>query len=77
MALGDSPAGFRIVGTEHAYAGHHGAELARGRLWEAPFEATLGATVAARTGLGPGDRFVGSLAAGGPAHGAPAARVPR
>lgn len=70
LALGDSLAGFRIVGTEHAYAAHYGAELAQGRLWEAPFEATLGATVAARTGLRPGDRFVSShgLAGGGPAH---------
>ena len=54
LALGDSLAGFRIVGTEHAYAEHYGAELAAGRLWEAPFEATLGALVAARTGLARG-----------------------
>lgn len=42
-----------------------------GRLWEAPFEATLGALVAARTGLGVGGHFVGShgLAPGGPEHG--------
>jgi putative ABC transport system permease protein len=60
LALGDSLAGFRI-----------GAELAEGRLWEKPFEATLGALVAARTGLAVGDRFVGShgLAPGGPEHG--------
>ena len=71
VALGDSLAGFRIVGTEHAYAAHYGAELAGGRLWQEPFEATLGALVAATTGLGVGDRFVGShgLAPGGPAHG--------
>ena len=68
LALGDSLAGFRIIGTEHAYAEHYGGELAGGRLWEAPFEATLGALVAARTGLRVGDRFVGShgLAAGRP-----------
>jgi putative ABC transport system permease protein len=71
LALGDSLAGFRIVGTEHAYAAHYGAELAAGRLWQEPFEATLGATVAASTGLGVSDTFVGShgLAPGGPAHG--------
>ena len=71
LALGDSLAGFRIVGTEPAYAAHYGAEPAAGRLWREPFEATLGATVAARTGLEVGDRFVGShgLAAGGPEHG--------
>jgi putative ABC transport system permease protein len=50
LALGDSLAGFRIVGTEHAYAEHYGAELADGRLWQNPFEATLGALVAANTG---------------------------
>ena len=71
LALGDSLAGFRIVGTEHAYAQHYGAALAAGRLWQEPFEATLGAQVAARTGLRVGDGFVGShgLAAGGPQHG--------
>jgi putative ABC transport system permease protein len=71
LALGDSLTGFRIVGTEHGYAGHYDARLAAGRLWQEPFEATLGALVAADTGLGVGDSFVGShgLAAGGPAHG--------
>jgi putative ABC transport system permease protein len=70
IALGDSLAGFRIVGTEPAYAAHYGASLADGRLFERPFEATLGATVAARTGLRVGDTFAGShgLAAGGPVH---------
>jgi putative ABC transport system permease protein len=71
LALGDSLAGFRIVGTEHGYATHYGAGLAAGRLWQEPFEATLGARVAADTRLGVGDTFVGShgLAAGGPEHG--------
>jgi putative ABC transport system permease protein len=71
LALGDNLAGFRIVGTEHAYALHYGAAPAAGRLWQAPFEATLGATVAADTGLKVGDRFVGSHGLGGGAeHGA-------
>jgi putative ABC transport system permease protein len=71
LALGDNLAGFRIVGTEHAYPEHYGASLAAGRLWQAPFEATIGARVAANTGLGPGDRFVGShgLGGGGAEHG--------
>jgi putative ABC transport system permease protein len=71
LALGDSLAGFRIVGTEHGYVEHYGAELSEGRLWEEPFEATLGALVAGRTGLAVGDSFVGShgLAPGGPEHG--------
>jgi putative ABC transport system permease protein len=72
LAMGDNVAGFRIVGTEHAYAEHYGAALAAGRLWQAPFEASLGATVAAETGLKVGDRFVGShgLGGGGAEHGA-------
>jgi putative ABC transport system permease protein len=71
VALGDRLAGFRIVGTEHAYAAHYGAALAAGRLWQEPFEATLGALVAADTELDVGGTFVGShgLAPGGPAHG--------
>ena len=40
LALGDSLAGFRIVGAEHAYALHYGAQLSAGRLWREPFEAT-------------------------------------
>ena len=77
LALGDNLAGFRIVGTEHAYAEHYGASLAAGRLWQAPFEATIGARVAADTGLAAGDRFVGShgLAGGGAEHGAHAYTV--
>jgi putative ABC transport system permease protein len=72
IAMGDNVAGFRIVGTEHAYAEHYGATLAAGRLWQAPFEATLGARVAADTGLAVGDRFVGShgLGGGGAEHAA-------
>jgi putative ABC transport system permease protein len=70
LALGDSIAGFRIVGAEHAYVRHYGAEPAAGRLWQEPFESTLGAAVAAATGLAVGDRFVGSHGlAGGPTHG--------
>jgi putative ABC transport system permease protein len=71
LAMGDNLAGFRIVGTEPAYPEHYGASLAAGRLWQAPFEATLGAAVAADTGLAVGDRFVGShgLGGGGAEHG--------
>jgi putative ABC transport system permease protein len=68
LAMGDNLAGFRIVGTEHAYALHYGATPAAGRLWQAPFEATLGARVAAETGLEVGDRFVGSHGLGGGAE---------
>ncbi len=57
ISLGDSFAGYRIVGTTHEYPAHYGAELAAGRLWNAPMEAVLGATVAGamqRAARGPG-----------------------
>ena len=70
LALGDSVAGLRIVGTEPAYPTHYGAALAAGRMWEAPFEAVLGAAAARRLGLGPGGSFESAhgLVAGGPLH---------
>ncbi len=71
ISLGDTLAGFRIVGTSHAYIHHYQATLAQGRLWEAPMQAVLGATAAQRLGLGLGSRFAGShgLGAGGHVHG--------
>ncbi|MCS6944938.1 MAG: ABC transporter permease [Sutterellaceae bacterium] len=70
VALGDNVRGFRIVGTEPALAEHYGARLSRGRFWQAPMEAVLGATAARVTGLAVGARFrsVHGLAAGGPEH---------
>ncbi len=70
LALGDSVQGLRIVGTDHRYPGHYGAPLAEGRLWDAPFEVTLGAEAANRMKLGVGGRFesVHGFAAGGPGH---------
>ena len=59
LALGDAHKGFRIVGTEHAYAANYGAKPAAGRLWQKSFEATIGAKVAAKTGLGVGSTFAG------------------
>jgi putative ABC transport system permease protein len=78
LSLGDSHAGYRIVGTTPDYLAHYGATLDQGQLWQAPMEAVLGATVArhmARAGQGGaplvGARFVGShgLGGGGHAHG--------
>ena len=78
LSLGDSHAGYRIVGTTPDYLAHYGATLDQGRPWLAPMEAVFGATVArhmARAGQGGaallGARFVGShgLGAGGHAHG--------
>ena len=70
LALGDSVQGVRIVGTDHRYPAHYGAMLADGKLWEAPFEAVLGATAASRLALAVGDSFesVHGLVPGGPGH---------
>lgn len=73
LALGDSFAGYRIIGTEPAYVDLYKGRLAAGRLWQAPLEAVLGADVAHRTRLGVGGSFVGSHGlTGGEVHaGAP------
>jgi len=70
LALGDSHRGFRIVGTETHYPEHYGARLARGRMWQAPLEATVGSQVADATGLDVGATFLGShgLGADGAMH---------
>jgi putative ABC transport system permease protein len=70
LALGDSFQGHRIVGTNHDYPAHYGAQVAAGRLWSAPMEAVLGAEVAAGARLAVGATFTGAhgLAAGGDAH---------
>ena len=65
LALGDSFRSFRIVGTEPAYPALMGATLAEGRMFETPMEAVIGAEVAARTGAGLGQRFVGGHGMGG------------
>jgi putative ABC transport system permease protein len=65
LALGDSFRGFRIVGTEPSYPALYGARLADGRMFAKPFEAVIGADVAAGTGAGIGQRFVGSHGMGG------------
>lgn len=71
LALGDSFRGFRIVGTEPAFADLYGARLARGAMFADTMQAVIGAKVAADTGLDLGGRFAGShgLAPGGPEHG--------
>jgi putative ABC transport system permease protein len=72
LALGDGWKGYRIVGAGHEYPEHYGATLATGRLWEKSMEAVLGSEVAARTGVGVGERFVGShgVTGQGEEHGA-------
>ncbi len=70
LALGDALRGFRIVGTEPAFARLYGGTLREGRLWDKPQEAVLGSEVARATGLAVGDAFAGShgLAEGGGEH---------
>ena len=70
LALGDNYRGWRIVGAGRAYPALFGAEVARGTLWDAPLEATVGAQVAADGRLEVGSLFVGAhgVAAGGAAH---------
>jgi putative ABC transport system permease protein len=70
LALGDSFRSYRIVGTESAYVNHYGGEMAQGRMFEAPFEAVIGAQVARGTGAGLGQKFEGShgTAGDGQAH---------
>ncbi|SFD92694.1 FtsX-like permease family protein [Paracidovorax konjaci] len=67
LSLGDSFAGYRIVGTTADYPAHYQAQLAAGRLWRQPMEAVLGATVAQameRAAQGPQGS---GMAVGGPA----------
>ncbi len=77
LSYGDSHEGFRIVGTDHQYPELYQATMANGRLWEAPFEVTLGATVAHKLNLNIGDVFEGAhgLSEGGEIHGEHSYRV--
>ncbi len=57
LALGDSYRGRRIVGTTSTFFGWYGAELAEGRLPNAPFEVVVGARAAVTASLGMGQEF--------------------
>ncbi|MCK8515580.1 FtsX-like permease family protein [Methylonatrum kenyense] len=72
LSMGDSYQGFRIIGTEHSLVEHYAAELREGELWEGNHQVTIGAEVAAATGLAVGDTFHGvhGIASGdGPVRG--------
>jgi putative ABC transport system permease protein len=74
ISIGDSFAGYRIVGTTPDYAAHYGAPLASGQMWTKPMQAVAGHSAAqAMQGLGIklGAQFVGNhgLGAKGHAHG--------
>ncbi len=60
LAYGDNFEKWRIVGTNPFYSQHYGCTLQEGRLFELPFEATIGALVAKETGLKIGSAFTSS-----------------
>ena len=72
LSLGDSYAGFRIVGTTPAYLALYQAQLEPGprggRMWSEPMQAVLGADVAARLPLGAEFAGVHGLGGGGEVH---------
>ncbi len=57
LALGDSYAGSRIVGTTPEFFALYSARLAGGTFSREPFEVVVGARVAERLSLAPGDEF--------------------
>lgn len=57
LAYGDNYEGWRIVGTNHRYAEFYGVQLAQGKLFESPYEVTLGSFAAEQLGLKIGDTF--------------------
>jgi len=71
LALGDSYQGYRIIGTNHAYAELYKAELASGDWWKDELDVTIGATVHELTKLNVGDTFTSAhgLISGGHEHG--------
>ena len=70
LSLGDSYRGFRIVGTQAAYASLYGASLAAGRFWSDQMEAVVGSAAAESAGFRVESRFAGAhgLADGGHSH---------
>jgi len=70
IAVGDTHYGFRVMGTTHGYVTLYDAQLSAGRLWQEPFEAVLGADVAARLRPGVGSTFAAIHGARGEPHNA-------
>lgn len=70
IAVGDTHYGFRVMGTTQAYVSLYNAQLGTGRLWQGPFEAVLGADVAARLRPPIGSTFAAVHGARGEAHNA-------
>jgi putative ABC transport system permease protein len=57
LSLGDSYKTYRVVGTIPDFVDLYNGKIAEGQLWNIPMETTIGATVAAKTGLKIGDTF--------------------
>jgi putative ABC transport system permease protein len=57
LSLGDSYKTYRVVGTLPDFVDLYNGQIAEGKLWNTPMETTIGATVAAKTGLKIGDSF--------------------
>lgn len=57
LAYGDNFMKYRIVGTNYKYHEHYGVNVADGKLYENQYDATIGANVAAESGLKIGDTF--------------------
>lgn len=75
IAVGDTHYGFRLMGTTHAYVSLYDARLSTGRLWQEPFEAVLGADVAARLRPAIGSTFAAVHGARGEPHTATPYRI--
>lgn len=60
LSMGDSHKGYRIVGTTPDILGLYEAEVAKGRVWNATLETTIGAAVAENLNLKVGDAFFSS-----------------
>lgn len=60
LSLGDSYRGFRLVGTTEDFLELYELELARGVIFEKDLQVLLGAEVARKTGMEPGDKFKSS-----------------
>ncbi len=60
LSMGDSYKGYRIIGTDTSMVSLYDAKVAKGKIWERHFEATIGADVAAKLDLKIGDEFQSS-----------------
>jgi putative ABC transport system permease protein len=57
LSIGDSYKTYRVVGTLPDFVDLYKGQIAEGKLWDTPMQTTIGATVAAKTGLKIGDTF--------------------